>query len=149
MLKIFLLQVMNKQILPSMSERVTSLLNLNLFSAPNIQVTSAVTPSILTRTVNAPTSAASSCKASNKTKSGKSVKTKNSTNWKSGSVSKAMDRIATCFEGGRYESVESGGQLSLLVVMQPQKSQQQKMQQFQSMQQLQMQPFKQTMQCQM
>ena len=46
-----------------------------------------------------------------------------------------MDKIATCFEGVGNESVDSGGQLSMILMMQEQMSQQQQMQQFQSMQQ--------------
>ena len=60
-----------------------------------------------------------------------------------------MDKIATCFEASRNDSTDSGGPLSMMLLMQQQMSQQQQMQQFQSMQQLQMQQFQQSMQNQM
>ena len=57
-----------------------------------------------------------------------------------------MDNIATCCEASGNESTDSGGPLSMLLLMQQQMSQQQQMQQFQSMQQLQMQQFQQIIQ---
>ena len=60
-----------------------------------------------------------------------------------------MDKIATCFEASGNDSTDSGGPLSMMLLMQQQMSQQQQMQQFQSMQQLQMQQFQQSMQNQM
>ena len=60
-----------------------------------------------------------------------------------------MDKIATCFEASGNDSTDSGGPLSMMLLMQQQMSQQQEMQQFQSMQQLQMQQFQQSIQNQM
>lgn len=60
-----------------------------------------------------------------------------------------MDSIATCFQGSRHDTDNSGGQLSMIVLMQQQLSQQQQMQQIQNMQQLQIQQFQKTMHFQM
>ena len=62
-----------------------------------------------------------------KTATGKSVKTKNSTNRERGSVLTTMDKIATCFEAAGNKSTDSGGLLSMMLLMQQQMSQQQQM----------------------
>ena len=60
-----------------------------------------------------------------------------------------MDKIGTCFEAAGSESADSGGLISMMLLMQLHMSQQQQMQQFQCMQQLQMQQFQQSLQSQM
>jgi len=86
-------------------------------TACNTSVSSLVTPSNPTCPTNTLTSSSTS-KTSKKAIPGKSVKTKNSTNRWRGSISKTMDKIATCFEGAGNKSVDLGGQLSMMLMMQ-------------------------------